>query len=171
MTLRLGCRFQLVFLQAWHSTTGHWASSSLAFAMLASPCDSVLATPALPHFASPTCFVHSPVSRSAKSVGLAGPARYLSCIVLWTRFIPPFHGARRTASYPTGPARIPACGSELAPGWAAGPPYRNLDGSPILMPLCARTRGVVSLLQASGDRATPAWLAPTLLDRSPPTTS
>jgi hypothetical protein len=117
MTLRLGCRFQLVFLQAWHSTTGHWASSSLAFAMLASPCDSVLATPALPHFASPTCFVHSPVSRSAKSVGLAGLARYLSCIVLWTRFIPPFHGARRTASCLTTPAQIPSTSSGQAPAW------------------------------------------------------
>jgi hypothetical protein len=115
MTLRLGCRFQLVFLQAWHSTTGHWASSSLAFAMLASPCDSVLATPALPHFASPTCFVHSPVSRSAKSVGLAGLTRYLSYTVLWTKFIPPFHGAPRTASYPTAPAQIPSTSSGQAP--------------------------------------------------------
>lgn len=103
MTLRPGCRFQLVFLQAWHSTTGHWVSSSLAFAMSASPCDSVLATPTLPHFALPTCYVHSPVSLPAKSVGLVGLARYLPYIVLWTRFIPPFHGARRTTSYPTAP--------------------------------------------------------------------
>ena len=105
MALRLGCRFQLVFLQAWHSTTGHWVSGSLAFAMSASPCDSVLATPTLPHFALPTCYVHSPVSLPAKSVGLVGLARYLPYIVLWTRFIPPFHGARRTASCPTAPYR------------------------------------------------------------------
>ncbi len=74
--------------------------------MSASPCDSVLATPTLPHFALPTCYVHSPVSLPAKSVGLVGLARYLPYIVLWTRFIPPVHGARRTVSYPTAPAQV-----------------------------------------------------------------
>jgi hypothetical protein len=48
---------------------------------------------------------------------------------------------------------------------------RILTGIIISMPQCARKRGVLSLLQASGDRATPTWLAPTLLDRSSPTTS
>jgi hypothetical protein len=72
MALLVGCRFHLVFLQAIVSASGHWVLGNPAFTMLASPCESFLAAPALPHSALPTGYALRRVSLSAQSVGLVG---------------------------------------------------------------------------------------------------
>jgi len=104
MTLLIGCRFHLVFLQAFASASGYWDSSNPAFTMLASPCGSVLAAPALPHSALPTGCALRRVSPPVQSVGLIGftlhlPIEFfeLDSIRRTTAHVPRIFGTKRQA--------------------------------------------------------------------------
>jgi hypothetical protein len=105
MTLLIGCRFHLVFLQAFATASGHWDSSNPAFIMLAaSPCGSFLAVPALPHSALPTGYALRRVFRPVQSVGLIGFALHLpieffelDSIRRTTAHVPRIFGTKRLA--------------------------------------------------------------------------